>query len=291
MGRFKQEFSGYENYDDTDCYSKSVPTGLPEKLAEFFSIACENANSSQTVCSLRAVANDLSSIAGNDATQNWEPFALKADILSAYFDLRDGRFDKFMDATLNAVERVHKDRGRPDQEKLICKINDILIGTNFGYTIRCDASTGRLTWDGRFAASAAVSSLSSTGNAVADFCCEATEHIEQAKSHLLKPDRARSRKDAVRDAMSALEAFLKKLANENDLHVAVKKLRDEKVWGPDRIIKDGSSIWNDLHHIYPDVRHGQQASSDLDLEEAIYWINRISAYIEFLTGRKHVLGR
>jgi hypothetical protein len=68
-------------------------------------------------------------------------------------------------------------------------------------------------------------------------------------------------------------------------------LRDEKVWGNDQIVKEGNSVWGLLHKHHPDIRHGQPTGTDINLEEAIYWIDRITAYVRYMAARQRVLGR
>jgi len=290
MGRFQQEFKDYEQYDDGDCYKKTVPTGMTDALAEVLATSCGVDGEATTATTMRSVANDLLSMAGRKPTSNWEAGALKTEIKSAYHILQESRFDKFMDATLNAAQRLYKAYPAA-REGFLRDINDVLIAANFGYALRAVDAADRLLWELRTAALAGVSSLIAGAEAVKDISTEALEHLQQAVEHLYSPSRPRSRKDAVRDAMSALEAMVKKLASEADFDRASKKLRDEKIWGNDQIVKEGHSTWGLLHHHYPDIRHGQQTGSDLDLEEALYWIGRITTYVKYMAARKRVLGR
>lgn len=291
MGRFEQEFKEYQNYDDRECYRKSVPAGMAESLAQVFATVCGADSDASTVDSLRNVANALFVMAGVKATDNWQASALRTDIKSAYHMLCAGRFAKFMDATLNAAERLYKGRDAGGRTDLLRELNDVFARANFGYTLRSVDTTDRLAWEGRFDAAAGIEALSAAAAALKDISHEALEHIEQAKGHLTTSDKSRSRKDAVRDAMSALEAMTKKLANESEFDRATKKLRDEGVWGSDTIVKDGHSTWNFLHKHHPDIRHGHATGSDIDLEEAIYWIDRITTFVKYMAARKRVLGR
>jgi len=40
MGRFEQEFRNYEQYEDVDCYRKTVPNGMADALAERLATVC-----------------------------------------------------------------------------------------------------------------------------------------------------------------------------------------------------------------------------------------------------------
>lgn len=290
MGQFAQQFKDYEQYDDGDWYRKSVPANLSGALAELLVSACGPDGAHSTATTMSKVANDLLAMAAKKPTTNWDTGSLKAEIHSAFHILEELRFDKFMDATLNAVQRLYK--AHPSaQTTLLDRMNDTLLSANMGYTVRMVDGTDRLAWEAHAEAAAGVASLNATAGAVADVCKEASEHLEQARTHLLNPASSRSRKDAVRDAMSAMEAMIKKLARENDYDDACKKLRDEKVWGLDLIIKDAQSVWGYLHKHHPDVRHGQHTGTDITLEEAIYWIERITTFVRYMTSRRRVLGR
>ena len=96
-------------------------------------------------------------------------------------------------------------------------------------------------------------------------------------------DEARARKDAVRDCLSALEAFLKRASGTQDIRAATRELRSLGI-GPDAIVKDGLSIWDRIHELYPDVRHGEPTGSDMSKAEALYWVERITAYVRFLSA-------
>jgi hypothetical protein len=290
MGQFAHQFKDYEQYNDGDWYRKSVPANLPSTLAEVLAAACGADGESATATTMSSVANELLAIAGKKPTSNWDTGSLKAEIRSAYHILVESGFDKFMDATLNAAQRLCK--AHPSaQTTLLDKINDTLLRANMGYTVRTVDGTDHLAWEARSEAVAGVALLNATGAAVADLSKEAFEHLEQAKTHLLNPASARSRKDAVRDAMSAMEAMVKKLAGENDYDDACKKLREEKVWGIDQIIKEAQSVWGFLHKHHPDVRHGQASGTDITIEEAIYWIDRVTAFVRYMASRRRLLGR
>jgi hypothetical protein len=290
MGQFAQQFKDYAQFHDGDCYRKSVPANLSGSLAELLVSACGPEAESSTATIMRKVTDDLLTMAGKKPTGNWDVGPLKTEIRAAFRILEEGSFDKFMDATLNAFHRLYK--AHPGtQEKLIGSINNILLAANMGYTVRTIDDSDRLLWESRADAAAGVASLQAAAEAVADISKEALGHLEQAKNHLLNPTNSRSRKDAVRDAMSAMEAMIKKLGKDSDFDAASKKLRDEKVWGYDQIVKDGHSVWGLLHKHHPDIRHGQPTGTDINLEEALFWIDRITAYVRYMASRCRVLGR
>jgi len=289
MGQFAQQFKDYAQYQDGDCYRKSVPANLSASLAKLLVSACGPVAESSTATTMRKVADDLLAMAGKKST-NSELGPLKTEIKSAFHILEESSFDKFMDATLNAVLRLYN--AHPSSQiTFLDKINDTLLRANMGYTVRTVDGTDRLAWEARADAAAGVASLDATAAVIRDFSTGAFDHLAQAKTHLLNPASSRSRKDAVRDAMSAMEAMVKKLAGEGDYDDACKKLRGEQVWGNDQIVKEAQALWTFLHKHHPDVRHGQASGTDITLEEAVYWIERITTFVRYMASRRSVLGK
>lgn len=119
---------------------------------------------------------------------------------------------------------------------------------------------------------------------------QAFEHFEQAERQLENVSSERARKDAVRDYASAMEAIIKLFGGSSDIKDASRHLRDMKYWGKDEIVKDGDAIFNTLHRLYPDLRHGSTEASQMSLEEALYWIDRITAYVNYMVRAKSGLG-
>jgi hypothetical protein len=290
MGQFAHQFKDFSQYDDGDCYRKSVPANLSGTLAELIVSSCGPNSEPSTATTMRKVTDDLLTMAGKKSTENWDIGPLKTEIRAAFHILEEASFDKFMDATLNAFHRLYKAHPGTRQQ-LVDKINGILLAANLGYTVRTVDSTDRLAWEARAEAAAGVASLDETAAAIRDFSTGAFDHLAQAKTHLLNPASSRSRKDAVRDAMSAMEAMVKKLGGENDYDDACKKLRGEQVWGNDQIVKEAQALWTFLHKHHPDVRHGQASSTDITLEEAVYWIDRITTFLRYMASRRLVLGK
>jgi hypothetical protein len=145
---------------------------------------------------MRVVADDLLTMSGRKPTTNWDAGSLKAEIRSAFHILEESRFDKFMDATLNALQRLHK--AHPStRTKFVDDVNHILVTANMGYTVRIVDDAERLIWEARADAAAGVASLASAAEAIADLSKEAFDHLQQAKNHLLNPSNSRSRKDVV----------------------------------------------------------------------------------------------
>lgn len=111
---------------------------------------------------------------------------------------------------------------------------------------------------------------------------QAVEHYQQAKRQLADATDERRRKDSVRDCASAMESIIKILGRDDDIKNASRKLRDSHQWGIDEIVKDGDAIFNTLHRLYPDLRHGALQTSNMSVNESRYWIDRISTYISYM---------
>lgn len=114
-------------------------------------------------------------------------------------------------------------------------------------------------------------------------CKQALEHLAQAAKQLASIDNDRARKDAIRDCLSAMESLLKTVTNTSDIKEATTSLRAIRS-GADTFVKDGLSIWAHIHRLYPDVRHGQTAASTMHKEEALYLVERIAAFIRYVSA-------
>lgn len=93
---------------------------------------------------------------------------------------------------------------------------------------------------------------------------------------------SRTRKDIVRSCINAMESIVKICAGEKEIKNATDKLKRDGRWGNDYFIKQGLSIFNKIHELYPDLRHGATETSKMTIEEAGYWVGVISVYIQYM---------
>lgn len=162
----------------------------------------------------------------------------------------------------------------------IRRIFSDLIPAEVGYDIKAikyvpDLSEGD--------ASDVIETIDSTLNSIQRTAfSQAVEHFQQAKRQLADATDERRRKDSVRDCASAMESIIKIIGNDDDIKKASKKLRESNKYGLDDIVKDGDAIFNKLHYLYPDLRHGAQSKSSMTVNEAQYWIDRISTYVSYM---------
>lgn len=68
-------------------------------------------------------------------------------------------------------------------------------------------------------------SIEETEVIVIDICQQTTEHLKQCRNNLLQQDSLRARKDAVRDALSAMESLMKNISGEDDIKKATTFFR------------------------------------------------------------------
>lgn len=110
MGQFAQQFKDYTQYHDGDCYRKSVPANLSDALAEVMVSSCGPESEPSTAATMRKATDDLLTMAGKKPTANWTPRRSKRRFDPRSRSLEEARFDKFMDATLNAFHRLCRAR-------------------------------------------------------------------------------------------------------------------------------------------------------------------------------------
>lgn len=87
-----------------------------------------------------------------------------------------------------------------------------------------------------------------------------------------------------------MESIINILGGTKNIGDSTKILRDTKRWGLDDIIKDGNTIFGKLHILYPDFRHGSTEMSTMSLNEALYWVGRITTFIDYIVHQKNDLG-
>lgn len=272
MQRFKTTHSDYESYRSEHYQVADIPDDLWSGLKGLIIRHCDGADS------LKAVVNAILTIVPTGPTNNWGYGFLQDDLDHAIRQIRGKPFARAMDAIGSVYEELLYTPFGDDLEEL-------LEETGLGYYVDRDPLSGSY-WALRDEDTVSVAAeIDDAQREVKGVCEQALEHLEQAKANLKKGDE-RSRKDAVRDAMSAMEAMYKSLAGASDIADAYKALRDQGMWGPDIIVKDGYSMWNHLHHTYPDIRHGQASSSSLSDEEAHYWIVRILTFMRYMAKKQ-----
>jgi hypothetical protein len=271
---FKEDVPDYKTYSNDDYYHTSIPSELNGAI-------CGLASRSNTN-ELKIICNEISALIPCEPTKNWGLDFLRNDFDDFLWKLSK-KFCKYMDFLEWLVSDFcnYSDNGIN-----IDDLNDVLEEHNLGYVL---TKTGRSSycWMLRSDVIPTSKPLIEAKEEIKDICLQAADHLRKSLEHLQNVDDERARKDAVRDAVSAMESVIKKLSNTEDIKEGVKYLRgNTHLWGNEFIVKDGISIWQDIHRFYPDIRHGNPQSTTLSKSESLYWIERCICYISYLQRKQ-----
>ncbi|WP_067622888.1 hypothetical protein [Alicyclobacillus acidiphilus] len=272
---FKDDHPNYKSYDDTLYHVKDVPSGLVSAIQGLIVRNCE------TDGELKTVVNAILLRIPTEPSQNWGYSWLVEELDGAMRRISQGTFHKFMDAMVDVCDVL--------KEPFVSELNEELEEHDFGYFVESSFPTG-FHWMVRDEQEIISDEIEESRDEVKDICQQTQAHLTQSLTNIMN-DSQRARKDAVRDAMSAMESLVKKVSGTDDIKEAVKYLRAHGEWGNNDILKDGLSIWNKLHDLYPDVRHGNPDITEIEKDEAAYWIERILAYINFIARRYRTVSR
>lgn len=269
---FLKDIPDYKNYSDDEYNMNIVPdkSGIWDTLQAY-------ANKSED---FRYVVMKLRDIALLPPTTNIGHSWLVGDLQDAIYSIRkktkEGKIALFYDAVAVITEAASIDEE---------EINEFLAEHNLGYLL--ESFLGTYYWRVRDNTLKMSKSIDETISVIekSDFE-QAIEHIQQAKMQLENANDERSRKNAVRDCASAMESIIKNLGGINDIGKATKALRESNKWGLDAIVKDGNNIFDRLHEFYPDFRHGSSESSSMSINEALYWVGRMTVFINYVVAQK-----
>lgn len=191
-----------------------------------------------------------------DPGTNWGFPWIRQDLDDVLWNLyRKKRFPRFMDCVGEIVITYFKDKTD--------EINEILEDSLVGYVLTID-SLNNIIWEIREDVESRVESVSEAIDEIPFTFENTVQHLDQAKEQLLRIDNPRARKDALRDCVSALEAHLKYLSGKKDF-------------------RDALTIWNFVHEDVPDIRHGHSEIFIFEKEEVLYYIERTTALIKYLS--------
>lgn len=261
----------YKTYDESNFHMATIPKGILGPIRGVI------AKHSQEEPGLYRHSADLllTNIPEATTTENvW-------DYISHEIDRALRRLyqnpSKFYDALMQVSREVFGG-------SIVDDLNQILEDNDVGYIL--EYSRFGYDWVVREPQDDVFDSLEETEEMVIDICQQTTEHLKQCRNNLLLQDNLRARKDAVRDALSAMESLMKNISGEADIKNATISLRQDLVkWGKQTIVKDGLSIWNHLHDLYPDIRHGNPDITSLTKEEAVYWIDRVTTFVTYIARK------
>ena len=213
------------------------------------------------------LCNIASKYTSTDTTTNWGWDFLINDYDTITENFLNKKLHKFMDFISTAYFDVSDDSS-------IFEINEILEEHDVIYRL---VNNREKPWV--LAQENKVESIEDVYIKFREISEQALEHIKQAKIQLQNSENNRSRKDALRDCLSATETIIKKVTGQDSYEKAAETFRlDEEKWGPKYIVADCIIIWKRYHQNYPDVRHGDDEITDLSIEETLYSIDRLLAF-------------
>jgi hypothetical protein len=278
---FKDDFPDYTRCDESKYYYSRVPPGLNSALQGLIIRNCKDTEALKVVCA------DLAARIPAEPASNWGWDWLVNDLRDYVRLISQKKFHKYMDFIMDFAEA----HCREDRE-LVEDLNEAFRENELGYSLVLEEEgEGCLYWSLYEKPDVGDDSIEEASIHVRDISEQAHDHLTQARDQLLKTDNPRAWKDALRDCLSAMEALVCQLGNDSDMKQSTHKLRADTRWGPETIIKDGLSIWNRMHDLYPDIRHGNSEKSELSREEAVYWIDRLMAFVSYLAKRRKEVGK
>lgn len=285
--RFKEIFSKYESYSNNKMNMNKIDMKLvndicyvlPEgiKKREKKSIGKGYLNTDDLLKKLCDLASKYTS---SERTTNWGWDFIINDYFEYIAEFENKKFHKFMDFIAEAIFTIKDD-------DTIYEVNEILAEYNVGYRLADNRDT---PW--ALADNITVEKLEDVIESLEQISLQAVEHIKQVKMQLSDANSLRARKDAIRDCLSANETIIKKITGEKSYEKASTFfLTNEKEWGSKFIVADSINIWKRFHENYKDIRHGNDNISEISLEETLYYIDRILAFVNYIVKRAKVNGK
>jgi len=277
---FLKDIPNYKSLHSDQYYMSKVPDTIWQTLESY-------ATKAGYETSLTYVINKLNDIVLIPHTKNWGESYLKQDLSDTITYIKkytnNGKFDKFMDTISTIVEIGSFD---------ITEINSFLEEYMIGYEL--NSGVRSYFWTIRENITDLTKEIEVTKEIVKITSQQAYEQLADAKKHLITTANKRDLKNALWNCICAMENIIKICAENNkDIKDATNVLRNSKKWGNDDIVKDGLSIFNRMHTLYPDLRHGSSdpKPSDISLNEAKYWIERITAHINYMIKQSEDIGK
>lgn len=274
---FLNDISNYKTLQSDYYLTDELPDNFWD---EFHAYAARTARKIGT----KKTVNLLNDIALLPPTTNWGESFLQEDLDNSIWKIRQKAKDGDFPLAMDAVRIIVEEGGLDTSE-----INGWLQRNRIGYSLLSDGFR-HYFWEIRESVDDITSEIEDASKMVKPISRQALEHLEQARKQLEAANSERARKNAVRDCASAMETIIKQYGRVNDIGEASKALRKTGDWGKDEIVKDGNSIFSTLHRLYPDFRHGSTEISAMTEEEAIYWVDRMMAYVKYMIRKSKSLG-
>lgn len=267
---FCNDIPDYKSYLEDIYYMHSIPNDFWKGFSGLILRAANN-----NANNLKDILNNFAALVPCQHTTNWGWNFLQNEIDYYIREIKNkvnqGYFYIAMDA-LSILVRI----GDLGVEELNQFLEELKIGYIYQYDIL------NFYWNIREKIGV-VDNIAETQKVVLSVSQQAYEEINRAKKALEDAQTdERARKDAVRSCINAMEAIIKEYGKTSDIKTATQNLKTTKVWGKEKIVKEGLSLFNTMHELYPDLRHGSTEKSVMSLEESEYWIGRISNFINYM---------
>lgn len=269
---FKDKFPQYKTLNNDPYYMNQVPRQV---VGGMQSIILSMVRNEELDMNLKSVVNLIAEKIPYEPTSNWGWDFLVAD-LSDYLGLLSKKFNKFMDFIQELVNN-HRAFSR------VGELNELFAENNFGYLlVQYDEESVECNWSYYKEPDLPLTEVQELSEQVSSTSEQARSHLEQLLKQASEIDNERSRKDALRDALSALEALVNSYGHSNDLERNTKDMANSNQWGDPQILTNAIRIWKHIHYRYPDVRHGNNSVSSLSRHEACYFIEYVASLIRFI---------
>ncbi|MGE7922360.1 hypothetical protein ACQKND_04135 [Viridibacillus arvi] len=270
--KFLEQHPDYKNYLSEKYYTDQMPTSFYNAFQSLIVGKAINDDESperilKQACEIIATSLHLR------VTSEWGYQPLIEELNYYLSKTKDEDFPKQMDIIGEISSKLYLDADT---------ISEVFQEQNIGYKYLHDSYVGAI-WN-LINEQIEINSdnISEAIELVDDAHVNVIQHLEQAKEQLSRIDNPRARKDALRDCVSALESQVKYLSGEKDFKNGVYKLRNSN-FGNTKIIKDASTMWTFVHEDIQDIRHGHAEEFSITVEEALYYIDRITALIKYLS--------
>lgn len=286
---FKDDIPEFQSIPDGDYYMHSVPDEVWSQMNGLIRKASANKEN------LKAIINNIAEITGGRMTNHWGWDFLENEIPNCVAGIQrkvNGKRAMHFEAFMDCLALLH-DIG----DLTVDDVNSFLEDNGIGY--QCDIGLNhKLTWS-PIGNISTVGDIVETQTQIKSLSYQAYGRFESALRQFEDINRdERARKDALRSCVDAMEALIKELGRATEIGEATKHLKDEKdsnknpVWGHVQIVKDGNNLFNLLHELYPDLRHGTQdiATTEMTMEEAEYFVGRITVFMKYMAARAKKLG-
>lgn len=269
--KFLEQHPDFKNYSSEKYYTDQIPTSFYNAFQSLIvSKAIKDDESPESI--LKQACEIIATSLRLRVTSEWGYQILISELDYNLSKIQDADFPKQMDII-----------GEISSELLDADtINEVFQKRNIGYEYLHDSYIGAM-WnliDEQIEINS--NNISEAIEVADDAQVNVIQHLMQAKEQISRIDNPRARKDALRDCVSALESQVKYLSGENDFRNGVHKLRSSN-FGNTKIIKDALTIWTFVHEDIKDIRHGHTEEFSITVEEALYYIDRITALIKYLS--------